>query len=277
MLAVLHALPILAATAAVFTALAAVARRCNDTPAWWRKPDLSTDLCYALVLPGLAQYGRIACLTAGLALCRGGPAGGLAGGPLAALPFAGQVGVYLLAADLWLYATHRAFHAAGLWRYHAVHHSSEQLDWISAQRFHPFDLFWHSVAGDCVLLLLGIQPAVLIWLTPFTVGMSALVHANLDWDFGRFRFVLTSPVYHRWHHTAAHQGGSANFAANFPVFDLLFGTCYLPRGARPQRFGVTEGDVPTHFAGQMLHPFRRQRAAGFPAPVDALGSPPAGP
>jgi sterol desaturase/sphingolipid hydroxylase (fatty acid hydroxylase superfamily) len=258
-------LPALAALAVVFSAVGIVARRCDDTPPWWRKPDLATDLCYALVLPSVAHYGRIVCLTVGLVLfyhANGASAGALLDrghGPLSALPFAAQVAAYLLLADLGLYATHRAFHGAPLWRYHAVHHSSEHLEWISAQRFHPFDLFWHAVFGDCVLLLLGISPRVLVWLVPFTVGMSALTHANLDWDFGPLRAVLASPVYHRWHHTGAAQGGSRNFAANFPVFDLIFGTYSRPAGQRPHRYGVTEGDVPADFAGQLLHPFRRTR------------------
>ncbi len=258
-------LPALAVLAVVFSALGIVARRSDDAPPWWRKPDLATDLCYALVLPSVAHYGRIVCLTTGLVLfhhATGPSAAALldrGDGPLSVLPFAAQVPAYLLLADLGLYATHRAFHGAALWRYHAVHHSSEHLEWISAQRFHPFDLFWHAVFGDCVLLLLGISPRVLVWLAPFTVGMSALTHANLDWDFGPLRAVLASPAYHRWHHTGAAQGGSRNFAANFPVFDLMFGTYSRPAGPRPHTYGVTERDVPADFGGQLLHPFRRTR------------------
>ncbi len=99
---------------------------------------------------------------------------------------------------------------------------------------------------------------------PFNVGTSALVHANLDWDFGWFRYVLVSPVYHRWHHTSAERGGSSNFAGTFPLYDLAFGTFHMPAGQRPDAYGVDDPHFPKGFFGQLLHPFRRRRAA--PAP-----------
>lgn len=253
-----------AVLALVFTPLGLLFRACNRDLPWWRKPDLSTDLCYAFLMPLVAAYARIWLLAAGIAVFFGlhDEAGrvqffadGL--GPLAGLPFWVQVAAYLIGADAILYATHRMFHTASLWRWHAVHHSSEQLEWVSASRFHPLDVVLHSTIADAAMLLMGVSPGVLVWLAPFNVGMSALVHANLDWDFGPFRYVLASPVFHRWHHTGPDRGGESNFAATFPVFDLLFGTFYMPRGERPDGYGVDDRSVPDGFVRQLLHPFRR--------------------
>ena len=47
-----------------------------------------------------------------------------------------------------LYWLHRLFHGGGFWKYHAIHHSSEELDWISAARFHPVNLFLGTIAVD---------------------------------------------------------------------------------------------------------------------------------
>jgi hypothetical protein len=55
-----------------------------------------------------------------------------------------------------------------MWKYHAVHHSSEELDWISAARFHPVNIMLGSVATDVVLLLAGISPSIFVFLGPFT-------------------------------------------------------------------------------------------------------------
>jgi len=66
-------------------------------------------------------------------------------GPLGALPFWGQVAAYLLLSDFLLYWNHRLFHGDRLWRYHAIHHSAEEVDWTTAYRFHPVNLcFGHS-------------------------------------------------------------------------------------------------------------------------------------
>jgi sterol desaturase/sphingolipid hydroxylase (fatty acid hydroxylase superfamily) len=45
--------------------------------------------------------------------------------------------------------------------------------------------------------------------------------------------VIATPVFHRWHHTAAERGGEKNFAATFPVLDLIFGTFHMPAGEKP--------------------------------------------
>jgi sterol desaturase/sphingolipid hydroxylase (fatty acid hydroxylase superfamily) len=138
-----------------------------------------------------------------------------------------------------------------------VHHSSEELEWISAARFHPINLFLGSVLADVVMLLAGISPNVLVVLGPLTTAHSAFVHANLDWTLGPFKYVIATPVFHRWHHTAADRGGEKNFAATFPVLDLLFGTFYMPAGELPDHYGIADRAFPTSFAGQLVHPFRQ--------------------
>ncbi len=178
------------------------------------------------------------------------------------MSFWAQAAIALVVADVMLYWTHRIFHVDRLWRYHAIHHSSEHLDWISAFRFHPVNTIFHTVFVDSVLLLSGIAPEVFIFLLPFQVFMSGLVHADVDWDFGPFKYVIASPVFHRWHHTDVDRGGSMNFAPTFPVIDLIFGTFYMPEGKLPDNFGVDDPHFPKSFEQQMLYPFRDGRKTG---------------
>jgi sterol desaturase/sphingolipid hydroxylase (fatty acid hydroxylase superfamily) len=235
---------------------------CNPGRPWWRKADIVTDLCYWFFIPVITRYLRIGMLIAGAALLFGiTTADGLVAfydnghGPLAALPLFVQMGIFLIGEDIVLYWTHRLFHGKRMWRYHAVHHSSEELEWISAARFHPINLFLGSVTADVVMLLMGISPNVFIVLGPFTIAHSAFVHANLDWTLGPFKYVIAGPVFHRWHHTTADRGGEKNFAATFPILDVLFGTFYMPAGERPGHYGVSEREFPSSFQGQLVHPF----------------------
>ena len=154
-----------------------------------------------------------------------------------------------------MYWSHRWFHGKTLWKYHAVHHSSEELEWISAARFHPFNLFLGSVLADVVLLFAGISPNVFLVLGPLTTAHSAFVHANLDWTLGPFKYVIASPVFHRWHHTAADRGGEKNFAATFPILDVIFGTFYMPAGQVPDQYGIEDRTFPQTFGSQLAHPF----------------------
>ena len=59
------------------------------------------------------------------------------------------------------------------------------------------------------------------------------MHANLDWDWGPLRSFLVSPRFHRWHHTSEEEARDKNFAGLLPLWDILFGTYYMPRERRP--------------------------------------------
>ncbi|MEX1083782.1 MAG: sterol desaturase family protein, partial [Xanthobacteraceae bacterium] len=248
----LKTLPISIVLGAIFTVLSLLSA-CNPGKMWWRKRDLATDICYWFFIPLIGRYLRIGLLVLGAALLFGITTGeGLVEfyenghGLLARFPLWAQVVIFLVVSDFLLYWIHRGFHRPRLWKFHAVHHSSEELEWISAARFHPINIFLGSVATDVLLLLAGISPNVLVFIGPFTIAHSAFVHANLNWTLGPFKYVLAGPVFHRWHHTAAKRGGSQNFAPTFPVLDVLFGTSHMPPHDLPDRYGVAE-PVPAGF------------------------------
>jgi sterol desaturase/sphingolipid hydroxylase (fatty acid hydroxylase superfamily) len=254
-------LPISLALAVVFTVLTSF-WACNPGNPWWRKRDIVTDLCYWLFIPIAARFLRIGMLIVGAAVLFriATPEGMIAfynngHGPLAALPIVAQMIIFVIGEDIILYWMHRLFHGRRMWRYHAVHHSSEELEWISAARFHPINLFLDGVTADVAMLLLGISPNVFVVLGPLTIAHSAFAHANLNWTLGPFKYVIASPVFHRWHHTAADRGGERNFAATLPVVDILFGTFYMPKGELPDHYGIDDREFPTSFQGQFVHPF----------------------
>jgi sterol desaturase/sphingolipid hydroxylase (fatty acid hydroxylase superfamily) len=172
-------------------------------------------------------------------------------------PFLLQFAAFLVLADLLAYWNHRAFHSVSrLWRIHAVHHSSTELDWLSSVRVHPLNDAIGSAVVATPLLLLGFAPAALAAYLPFLTLYAIMLHANVSWSFGPLRGVIASPAYHRWHHSAEAQALDKNFAGLFPLYDRLFGTYYLPRDLKPQRFGIAGEAPPAGFVGQMLYPFR---------------------
>src|SRR4029077_15130999 len=57
-------------------------------------------------------------------------------------PFLVQTALAVIVGDLGVYAIHRLQHTVPwLWRFHAVHHSAEELDWLIGVRFPPIGLF----------------------------------------------------------------------------------------------------------------------------------------
>jgi sterol desaturase/sphingolipid hydroxylase (fatty acid hydroxylase superfamily) len=167
--------------------------------------------------------------------------------------------------DFFGYWQHRLFHQARLWPFHAVHHSSTELDWLSSVRLHPINDIGSKLIQAVPLVALGFNLTTVALYAPITTFYAIMVHANLRWDLGLFRAVFVSPAFHRWHHTKAEEGLDKNFAGAFPLWDILFGTYYMPR-RQPTVFGIDD-PMPTGFIGQMIQPFRRRPQN---APADVL-------
>ena len=237
---------------------------CNPGAPWWRKREIVTDICYWFFVPLITRVVRIGLLVLGAAVVFNiHDADELIAfydnghGPLSELPLWVQAALFLILSDFMLYWLHRMYHGGGFWKYHAIHHSSEELDWISAARFHPVNLFLGTVAVDVILLMAGISPNIMLWVGPFTTFHSAFVHANLNWTLGPFKYVLATPVFHRWHHTSQEAGGNTNFAGTFPLWDILFGTFRMPEGELPDHYGVHDQVIPSEIGGQLAWPFRQ--------------------
>jgi sterol desaturase/sphingolipid hydroxylase (fatty acid hydroxylase superfamily) len=259
----MRVLPVTLGIAVVFSVLSHFWALNPGTP-WWRKRELFTDALYWFFIPIMARFVRITFLVIGAAFVFGiqGDEALIAfydngHGPLATLPLWAQALVFLVVSDFMLYWVHRLFHGNALWKYHAIHHSSEEVDWISAARFHPVNLIFGSILVDVVLLLAGISPNVMLWIGPFTTAHSAFVHANLNWSFGPLRYVIATPVFHHWHHEADAAGCGSNFAGTFPVWDMMFGTYYWPQDKLPSNYGAADPQMPSGFLAQLVYPFRQ--------------------
>jgi sterol desaturase/sphingolipid hydroxylase (fatty acid hydroxylase superfamily) len=174
---------------------------------------------------------------------------------LGRLPLWAQAIIVVIAYDAIQYALHRWFHGRTLWRYHAVHHSAEEIDILTSFRFHPVNFLVYVGVPTAGLLLLGFSPEAFAVLAPFNFAMAALTHANLNWTYGPLRYVIASPMFHRWHHARLEGGGSCNYAPNFPIFDLMFGTFHMPMGERPKAYGFA--GAPQHLHQQLAYPFQR--------------------
>ena len=176
--------------------------------------------------------------------------------PVRFLPVLAQAFVILLLMDVAQYWVHRLLHGGTLWKFHAIHHSAVNVDWLTSTRFHPVDMILRTTCAYLLVAALGFSTEAWLVLVPFNALYSPLVHANLNWTYGPFRYVLVSPVFHRWHHTHAEEGGNSNFAPTFPFIDVLLGTYFNPQTARPSVFGTPNDPISdTNILDQLLYPF----------------------
>jgi sterol desaturase/sphingolipid hydroxylase (fatty acid hydroxylase superfamily) len=236
---------------------------CNPTQPIFHK-GLVTDALYGLILPLFTRFIRIAFIVIGASAIFYGDSpetirsyleNGF--GPLGQLPLWLQASIVFIVSDFILYWTHRWFHGRSMWRFHAIHHSSEHVDWLSTFRFHPVNLWLSFTLVDTLMLLVGFSPEAVALMAGFNTIYSSMVHANLNWTFGPFKYIFASPVFHRWHHTSQEEGMDKNFAPTFPLLDIVFGTFYMPDNTLPARYGVPGSNIPKTFFGQILWPFRQ--------------------
>jgi len=165
----------------------------------------------------------------------------------------------LIVNDIGAYWFHRWSHAnPWLWRFHALHHSAEHVDWLTNTRAHPIDMVFTRMAGLVPVYLLGLgQPtpggsadtAALIIISG-TVW-SFMIHANVWFRFGPLEWLISTPAFHHWHHTND-EHRDHNFAAIFPLIDRAFGTLHLPK-SWPVVYGI-DAPMDPSLAGQFLNP-----------------------
>ena len=179
-------------------------------------------------------------------------------GPLGRQPLWLQTIEILVLADFVDYWTHRWFHVSRAWRFHAIHHSPEQMNWLASARMHPVNDFITRLCQVVPVVLVGLSVKAVLIVVPVLVFFVIVLHSNLNWDYGPFRWVIVSPLYHRWHHTTDPEGLDKNFSGMFPVWDLLFGTAHFPK-REPERFGVNHNPPPETLVGQLV-PGRRTAA-----------------
>jgi len=168
----------------------------------------------------------------------------------------------------WL--AHYADHRLGfLWRFHALHHSQEELSVLTSFRAHPL---MHTtgfvLATFPVVALMPARPIAPVLITIY-VCIGTLQHANIRWTFGPVGRVIVSPAYHRLHHARDNQG--VNLGVVFSVWDMLAGRARFPaRSEGAGRTGLVGRPVPVEqddrarpalvlVGQQLLEPFQASR------------------
>jgi Sterol desaturase len=156
------------------------------------------------------------------------------------LPYWIQLPLVIVLSDLGFYWTHRMFHAVPwLWRFHAIHHSIEELDWLAAARVHPVDQILTKGVSLVPVVALGFSEWAIGVYALLYQWQSVLIHSNVRFRFGPLRFLFASPEFHHWHHSDQREARDKNFAGQLSFLDALFGSLHLPPGRPRQRTAWT--------------------------------------
>jgi sterol desaturase/sphingolipid hydroxylase (fatty acid hydroxylase superfamily) len=218
------------------------------------RPGLLTDLTHLLVNGIL-----VAAATVVLVLVAAVPLTPLGRLDLeSTLPGPASVALAVLAALLGAYWGHRLTHQVPLlWRFHAVHHSIEHMDWVASGRLHPLDAAFTQACAAVPLVALGFQSGAFAGVAVLVTVLAIFQHANVRLRFPVVRWIVPTPEWHHWHHATDPAARDTNFG--LPLIDKVFGTAYLPRDRRPSSFGILD-PVPTDaYLSHLRYPFAPPR------------------
>ena len=169
-----------------------------------------------------------------------------------------QAMLMILVVDFLRYWLHRAAHENDtLWRLHSVHHSVEQLYWLNTARFHPLEKALQMVLDSLPFLLMQVDAKVLALYYIAYATNGFFQHCNIRLRYGVLNYIVGSAETHRWHHSRVPRESNANYGNTVIVWDLIFGTWYLPREREITDLGLQDATYPKSFLTLMRAPFRR--------------------
>ena len=161
----------------------------------------------------------------------------------------------LVLSEFLVYWGHRFSHEVPLlWRFHSVHHSSENLDWLAGERRHPIDQFYMSLFVGIPMVLSGFSLVDLLIVGVLQNLWDMTIHANLRWRLKLLDGIWVTSEFHHWHHSVDKDARDKNYSGALPIFDWLFRTYHLPSDKKPGPYGI-DSHMPETYVGQLIQPF----------------------
>jgi sterol desaturase/sphingolipid hydroxylase (fatty acid hydroxylase superfamily) len=168
------------------------------------------------------------------------------------------VSIIILAviSDLYTYTFHRFQHAIPfLWAMHSFHHSASALTFATGARHLWMEKVMTSAVLPIMPILFQVPPDMQLILSLIHFFPDSCAHLNVRFPMGRMITLLNSPQWHRIHHSAMPEHRDKNFASLLPLWDILFGTAWIPK---PDEYPVTGFDPPVRVSviDSIIWPFR---------------------
>lgn len=180
-----------------------------------------------------------------------------------------QIIAALLLAEFFLWFNHFVRHKIRtLWFFHAVHHSQRELNIFTDDRAHIIDLTISALLSFVPFFIFDVSNLYAV----IVIGLykpihNRFIHANVKINLGWLGLLVTSPQFHRVHHSADPEHADKNFGVYFSMYDYLFGTACRSRNIYPQtgiddsRFPFEDkvllSQLPQNWLAQTVYPFRQ--------------------
>lgn len=127
-----------------------------------------------------------------------------------------------------------------LWATHAVHHSTNTMSLLTAERLGWTQNLSAGTLTFLPLVLVGYRPTDVAYALALNLLYQFWLHTEVVPKLGWFERVFNTPSHHRVHHGANPRYLDANYGGVLIVFDRLFGTFVEESADEPVRFGLVK-------------------------------------
>ena len=183
---------------------------------------------------------------------------------LNSFPLAIRLFIFFIIIDFVQWYTHTLLHKYEfLWNFHKVHHSVKQMGFAAHLRYHWMEPVVYKSMKYIPLAIMGGFTAQNIAIVHFfNITIGHLNHANINVDYGIFKYIFNNPKMHIWHHVKhlpEDRRNGVNFGITLSLWDYIFKTNYIPKDGRDIEIGF-DGDehFPKDFIHQELYPLGKQ-------------------
>lgn len=179
-------------------------------------------------------------------------------------PYLLRLFTFFIIIDFVQWFTHTLLHKYSfLWNFHKIHHSVKEMGFAAHLRYHWMEPIMYNSMKYIPLAIIGgftAQDVALVHFFNITIGH--LNHANINWDYGYFKYILNNPKMHIWHHAkelTEERRNGVNFGITLSIWDYIFKTNYIPSSGRDIEIGFhNDESFPNDFINQELYPLNRK-------------------
>ncbi len=173
--------------------------------------------------------------------------------------------IFFIANDFVQWFTHYLLHKYPfLWEFHKVHHSVKEMGFAAHLRYHWMEnVLYKPLKTLVVIVLFGVEPQIAFIVHFFSIAIGHLNHANLNLDYGPFKYILNNPKMHIWHHAKELPKdfkNGMNFGISLSIWDYIFKTAHIPSDGRDIELGFDDDEnFPKTILEQSIYPLNKKK------------------
>lgn len=155
--------------------------------------------------------------------------------------------IFFVLTDFLYFLTHALFHKSDFfWKFHSVHHSSQNLDALASFKHSWVDAFINIGLSYILSQFFRVEASVVVLVNMSFLYVCVFQHANINFEKVKtplLKRIFITPAMHRKHHELTDSKRSYNRGFVFSIWDQIFGS-FSEVDVEQDKFGINTPGYP---------------------------------